>query len=75
MLPIQVVLKLLLFCVWPHRALDEVLVPQPGIELTHPALKARSLNSWTPREAPTVSLEVVRRTGSHRTFDQIALDS
>ena len=27
-----------------------ILVPEPGIELMSPALEARSLNHWTPRE-------------------------
>ena len=29
-----------------------ILVPQPGIEPTSPALEARSLNCWTSREVP-----------------------
>ena len=29
-----------------------VLVTRPGIELTPPALEARSLNHWTAREVP-----------------------
>ena len=30
-----------------------ILVPQPGIEPTPPAVEAQSLNHWTAREVPT----------------------
>ena len=29
-----------------------ILVPQPGIEPTHPALEAQSPNYWATREIP-----------------------
>ena len=29
-----------------------ILVPQPGVEPVHPAVKALSLNHWTTREVP-----------------------
>ena len=34
------------------HAACEILVPQPGIEPTPPALEAQSLNHWTTREVP-----------------------
>ena len=32
----------------------EILVPQPGMEPTPPAVEARSLNNWTAREVLTL---------------------
>ena len=37
---------------WPRCAACGILVPQPGIEPTPPALEVWSLNHWTAREAP-----------------------
>lgn len=37
---------------WPHSVAYGTLVPQPGIELTPPALEAWSLNHWTSGEVP-----------------------
>ena len=36
----------------PLHARYWILVPQPGIELTPPAVETWSLNCWTSREAP-----------------------
>ena len=50
---VSVVLFLFLFLFWSsHPAAYEVLVPQPGIK-PHPlpALKVRSFNHWTTKEA------------------------
>ena len=54
----------LFFSVWLHLCFYlfgglacRILVPQPGIELVHPALEAWSLNHWTATDFPT--LEVV----------------
>ena len=33
-----------------------ILVPQPGIEPTPPAVEAQSLNHWTTREVPVIQL-------------------
>ena len=38
------------FCT-PHRARG-ILIPQPSIKLTSPALEEQSLNHWTTREVP-----------------------
>ena len=35
----------------PHRA-HGILIPQPSIKLTSPALEEQSLNHWTTREVP-----------------------
>ena len=35
------------------------LVPQTGIEPTHPALEVQSLNCWITREIPTLNLLIV----------------
>ena len=35
---------------WLHRAACEILVPQPGTELSLPGLEAQSLNHWTAGE-------------------------
>ena len=40
------------FC--PHHVAGVILVPQPGIETTSPALEARSLNHWIARQVPSV---------------------
>ena len=37
---------------WQHYIPCGLSVPQPGIELTSPALEVRSLNHWTSREVP-----------------------
>ena len=41
---------------WPCHLECGILAPQPGIEPVPPALEARSLNHWTAREFPSVSL-------------------
>ena len=35
-----------------HRKACGILLPQPAIEPTPPAVEARSLNHWTAREVP-----------------------
>ena len=40
------------FFFWPHQAACGILVPQPAMAPTPPALKAWSLNHWTAREVP-----------------------
>ena len=35
---------------WSHHLACEILIPQPGIELVLPVLKAQSLNHWTTGE-------------------------
>ena len=37
---------------WPHHVACGVLVPQPGIEIVLPILKAESLENWTTKEVP-----------------------
>ena len=37
---------------WPRHAARGILVPQPGLEPTPPAVEAWSLNHWTTREVP-----------------------
>ena len=39
-----------IFCL--HVSVSEISVPQPGIELDPPAVKAWSCNHWTTREVP-----------------------
>lgn len=34
----------------PHCAAYRILVPRPGVELVHSALKGQSPNNWTARE-------------------------
>ena len=36
----------------PHREACRILVPQPGVKPTPPAVEAWSLNHWTTREVP-----------------------
>ena len=45
-------LCLFFFC---HVVACGILVPQPGIEPTPPAVEARRLNHWTTREVPSSS--------------------
>ena len=40
----------LFYIFWPHCTVCGILVPQPGIKPTPPALAAWSLNHWTARE-------------------------
>ena len=47
------------FFFWSCHAAYEILVPQPGIELMSPVLKAWSLNHWMPREVPVATLLVI----------------
>ena len=47
-----VVYRLFFFFFWPHCAACRILVPQPGIEPTPPAVEAQKLNHWTAREVP-----------------------
>ena len=46
------------FFFWPHQAACGILVPQPAMAPTPPALKAWSLNHWTARE---VSLRYLKK--------------
>ena len=39
-----------------HCAACGILVPHPGIEPTPPAVEVQSLNRWTAREVPQVSI-------------------
>ena len=41
------------------HAACEILVPQPGIELMSPVLKAWSLNHWMTREVAVATLLVI----------------
>ena len=43
------------FCFWPHSMACRILVPQPGIEPTPPAVEAWNLNHWTTKEIPVSS--------------------
>ena len=45
-----------LFIFWSCHAACEILVPQPGIELMSPVLKAWSLKHWMIREVPVATL-------------------
>ena len=45
---------------WPHCVAFGILVPQPGIEPMLPALGAQSLNQWTTRGFPYVTLIIMR---------------
>ena len=40
------------FFFWWHSVACRILVPQPGIEPSPPAVEAQSLNYWTAREVP-----------------------
>ena len=52
-----------------HWAACEILVAQPGVELSPPALGARSLNHWPAREVPTLGgfsfLQMEEHTGGN----------
>ena len=48
------------FIFWLHHAAFGILVPQPGIEPSPPALEAQSLNHWTTREVPYYTIILVR---------------
>ena len=41
---------------WPHPSVYRILVPQPGMEPESPAVEAQSLNHWTAREVPAITL-------------------
>ena len=43
-------LKWFFIIFWSHRVACQILIPQPGIELVLPVLKAQSLNHWTTGE-------------------------
>ena len=45
-----------LFSFWPHCTVCRILVPQPQIKPTPPAVEVSSPNHWTPREGPVSSL-------------------
>ena len=45
-----------LFIFWLCSAAWEILVPWPGTEPAPPTLEAQSLNHWTTREVPGLSL-------------------
>ena len=38
----------------PCHAASGILVPQPGMEISPPAVGSLSLNHWTPREVPAI---------------------
>ena len=44
------------FHFWPCSAACAILVPQPGIKPTPPALEVKSFNHWTTREVLYVKL-------------------
>ena len=53
---------------WPHCVACGILVPQPGTKPAPPAVEAQSLNHWTTREVPRVTLgeqgsDVIRAAG------------
>ena len=54
--------KTSLFFFWLHHAAYGILVPQPGIEPTPPAMEVWSLNHWIAREVPKAWLEVCGHT-------------
>ena len=45
-------LSFLFFFFWPCTVACGILVPQPGIEPSSPAVEAQSLNHWCAREVP-----------------------
>ena len=49
-------ISLFFFFFWPHCAAYGIIVPQPGIEPSPPAVEAQSLTHWTARELPEVLL-------------------
>ena len=54
-----------IFIFWPGRFICGIIVSPPGIEPAPPALEARSLNHWIPRE--------VLKTGFRNRFLQYPL--
>ena len=46
-------------CFWLHCTACGILVPQPGIEPTPPALEVWSLNHWTAKEVLHYSFLIV----------------
>ena len=52
-------LLLYTFFFLPHHKACRILVPQPGIEPTPPAVGAWSLNHWTAREVPSTRFFII----------------
>ena len=46
------------FIFWPCHEAGGILVPWPGIESGHPAVKAWSPNHWTAREFPEMEMNL-----------------
>ena len=63
----------LFFFFWPHWAACEILVPRLVIEPASPALEARNLNYWTPREVPYSLLFSEHIFSEARRNEQISL--
>ena len=47
------------FFFWPSCTVCGILVPRPGITPAPPALEAQSLNYWTAREVPTITVYIL----------------
>ena len=59
----------LFFFFWPHQGACGILVPQPGIKPSLPALGAPSLNHWTARECfSTKSLQSCPTLCDHKDY-------
>ena len=57
------------FFFWPHQVACGILVPQPGIKPSLPALGAPSLNHWTARECfSTKSLQSCPTLCDHKDY-------
>ena len=50
---------------WPPHVACGILVLQPGIKPTSPALEAGSLNHWTAREVPVIFL-IIKKSVFHQ---------
>ena len=52
-------LKFFIYLFWPWHVACWILVPQPGFELTLPAVEVQGLNNWTARKSQLwVSLKI-----------------
>ena len=51
---VEVLYSFIYLCVWPYRTACGILVPQPAVKSTSPALETWTQNHWTAREIPFV---------------------
>ena len=57
----QYCVYLFIFNFWPHLVACGILVPQPGIEPTLPALEGEILTTGLPEKSPSFEISTARR--------------